>query len=172
MRNDDIIDEAVSQWRRERPDLDPSPLHVVARIVRLAQLLEDAENRALRSAGGMPIAHLGDFDVLRALRSAGYPYALSASQLRRAMIISPAGLTGRLKRLEQDGWITRTTAPDDRRVVFVQLTPAGVADLDKRLAEHFQFEAELLSALTADDRQDLGRLLKKLLASLERRLSL
>ena len=36
----DGVDEIIEQWRRERPDLDPSPIGVVGRISRLARVLE------------------------------------------------------------------------------------------------------------------------------------
>ncbi|MEU1811803.1 hypothetical protein O7622_15595 [Micromonospora sp. WMMD1076] len=64
----------VAQGRRERPDLDLSPLLIIGRIQRLA----DAVDAALRPT--FPAAGLGngEFDVLAALRREGEPYTLTA----------------------------------------------------------------------------------------------
>jgi hypothetical protein len=36
----DAVDAIVEQWRRQRPDLDPSAKEVTGRIVRLASLFQ------------------------------------------------------------------------------------------------------------------------------------
>ncbi|HCS58325.1 MAG TPA: MarR family transcriptional regulator, partial [Gordonia polyisoprenivorans] len=36
----DGVDAIIEQWRRERPDLDVAPLHVLSRISRLARRLD------------------------------------------------------------------------------------------------------------------------------------
>ena len=36
----DAVDEMMAQWRRIRPDLDPSPMGVFGRVARLNRLLE------------------------------------------------------------------------------------------------------------------------------------
>jgi DNA-binding MarR family transcriptional regulator len=83
------------------------------------------------------------------------------------MLVSSAGLSGRLRRLETEGWIERRTSPDDGRSIIVQLTPAGSADLDGFLAEHYRFEGALLDSLSSDARAILAAKLRDLLLSLE-----
>ena len=64
----DDVDRIVLAWRRERPDLDVEPLHVLSRISRIAK--EHARMRTTAFA-----AHGLDgweFDVLAALRRAGF----------------------------------------------------------------------------------------------------
>ncbi len=80
-------------------------------ILRIAQHVEGAENGRLRRRRGRMVANVGDFEVLRALRRIGPPYAMTPSQLRAEMLISSSGLTGRLHRLERDGWIMREPRP-------------------------------------------------------------
>ncbi len=53
----------------------------------------------------------GIFDVLTTLRRAGKPYTLAPSQITRSLLLSPAGLTGRLERLELDKHIVRLPDP-------------------------------------------------------------
>jgi hypothetical protein len=37
----DEVDEIVDAWRRERPDLDVEPMHILSRVSRLADVLAD-----------------------------------------------------------------------------------------------------------------------------------
>ncbi|WP_299541340.1 MarR family winged helix-turn-helix transcriptional regulator [uncultured Streptomyces sp.] len=167
--DEDAIDRAAGEWAVACPRLDASPSQVLARIQRLGHLIEDAQNRRLRRRPGMVVANLGDFDVLRALRRSGPPYALTPTELRRGMLVSAAGLTGRLKRLEDEGWITRAASPADGRSSLVRLTPEGVADLDRDLDGHFAFESDLLKSLGAEDRETLAAGLRELVVDLESR---
>ena len=163
----DAIDRATAEWARTWPDLDVRSGEVLARIQRLAQLIEEAQTRRLRRRPGMEIANLGDFDVLRALRRVGPPYALTSARLHESMLVSAAGLSGRLKRLEGQGWITRTVSDTDRRSTLVSLTEEAVADLDNDLPAHYSFEADLLTVLGPAEREHLATTLRVLLADRE-----
>ncbi|CAL9359151.1 hypothetical protein SUDANB145_00627 [Streptomyces sp. enrichment culture] len=171
MTGTDAVDTATQEWAAACPRLDVSPGEVLARVQRLAQLIEEAQSRRLRRRPGMVVSNLGDFDVLRALRRAGPPYALTPTRLREAMLVSGAGLSGRLKRLEREGWISRTASPDDGRSSLVSLTPEGVADLDRDLEGHYAFESDLLRALDVEGRDRLAGDLRTLLLDLEPRQS-
>ncbi|MFD5631040.1 MarR family winged helix-turn-helix transcriptional regulator [Streptomyces sp. NPDC127072] len=166
----DVIDAAAREWAEAYPRLDVSPGDVLARVQRLGQLIEEAQNRRLRRRAGMVVNNVGDFDVLRALRRVGPPYALAPGRLREAMLVSGAGLSGRLKRLEQEGWITREASPDDGRSLLVRLTPEGVADLDRDLEAHYAFESDLLRSLDLDTRRRSADVLRVLLLDMESRL--
>ena len=61
-----------------------------------------------------------DFDCLDVIARIG-PLTPSASAGRVG--VHAATMTGILNRLETGGWITRTSAPDDRRAVLVGSTP-------------------------------------------------
>ena len=43
----DAVDELVGDWQAERPDLNPRPMAVVGRILRLAVHLEGRANEIL-----------------------------------------------------------------------------------------------------------------------------
>ncbi|MFF5988472.1 MarR family transcriptional regulator [Prauserella flavalba] len=163
----DVVGRSVALWGEQRPDLDVTSSEVLARLVRIAQHVEGAETGRLRRRRGRLVANVGDFEVLRALRRIGPPYAMTPSQLRDEMLISSSGLTGRLHRLERDGWITREASADDQRSVFVTLTADAVADLDDDIAEHFAFEDDLLAPLTRQQRTQLADLLALLLQRFE-----
>src|SRR5262245_1064940 len=121
MAEQDFVDDLVAQWKRERPDLDLSAVATVGRIARLHSYLL----RAVESSFAEHGLQVGEFDVLAALRRAGAPYAIKPSVLARIMLLSPAGMTSRLDRLEALGLVERRPDPDDRRSSAVVLTPKG-----------------------------------------------
>jgi hypothetical protein len=100
------------QWRREAPELDRSPMGVVGRISRLAQLLQ-AELEPIFAAHGV---NGGAFDVLAALRRAGRPYRLTPTALSKALMVTSGGMTKRLTALERP-WADSPRARSERRTV-------------------------------------------------------
>jgi DNA-binding MarR family transcriptional regulator len=160
---DDGVDLILEQWRRERPDLDPSPIGVIGRISRLARELEQRLEVVYREHGLEPGWH----DVLATLRRSGPPYRLRPSEFTGALMLTSSGTTKRLDRLEQAGLITRAPDPDDRRGTQIALTPAGRQLIDAVTAAHLDNERELLSSLTAAEQQQLADLLRKLRLGLQ-----
>jgi DNA-binding MarR family transcriptional regulator len=160
---DDGVDLILEQWRRERPDLDPSPIGVIGRISRLARELEQRLEVVYREHGLEPGWH----DVLATLRRSGPPYRLRPSEFTGALMLTSSGTTKRLDRLEQAGLITRAPDPDDRRGTQIALTPAGRQLIDDVTAAHLDNERELLSSLTAAEQQQLADLLRKLRLGLQ-----
>ena len=161
----DDVDEIVAAWRRERPDLDVSPLEVLSRVSRLARRLDLARGSAFSE-------HLLDgwaFDVLSALRRAGEPYELSPGQLVQQTLVTSGTMTNRVDRLERSGLVERRPDPGDRRGVLVRLTPAGRDVVDSAMADLIEQEKSLLSELSAADRAQLAGLLRRMLAPLETR---
>ncbi|WP_093895268.1 MarR family winged helix-turn-helix transcriptional regulator [Streptomyces sp. Ncost-T10-10d] len=163
----DSVDAMLAEWRSEWPELDVSSSEVVGRLLRAARLLEELFATRLRRSAGMPIANVGDFDLLQALRRSGPPYALTPGQLRRALVVSSAGLTGRLNRLEREGWIERGPSPVDGRSILVGLTEEGRASFDRTVRRHFGLEQDVLSVLGPRERAAIADALRKLLVSLE-----
>lgn len=162
-RESDAIDAIEAQWRRERPDLDLAAMVVFGRLGRLAVVAE-REIEAVFFARGL---RRGEFDVLAALRRAGEPFELNPSALADALMLSRAGMTGRLDRLESAGWVQRIADAGDRRAVRVALTERGRELVDSVVTEHTANETRMLSALTAAERRELDRIAGKLLTALE-----
>ena len=91
----DEVDRLVADWKRERPDLDLSPLEVLSRITRIARHLDIARRRAFADL------ETWGFDVLAALRRSGEPYQLSPGQLLQETMVTSGTMTNRLDRLEE-----------------------------------------------------------------------
>jgi DNA-binding MarR family transcriptional regulator len=161
---EDRIDWIVSQWRRERPDVDTNAMALVGRIQRAA-----AELRPRLDATHARFGLTGEsFDVLASLRRAGAPYELTPTQLYTQLMLSSGAVTNRIDRLEADGLVERRPDPNDRRGTRVRLTSRGKQLIDRAVVQHVANEASVLSALTEKEQTQLGQLLRKLLLHLER----
>jgi DNA-binding MarR family transcriptional regulator len=159
----DHLDDILAQWRRERPDLDPSALGVLGRLLRSAHFADVALADGLAELDLQP----GWFDLLAALRRAGAPYELNPTQLMRAGLLTSGGITKRLDRLAEAGLVDRRPDPDDRRGTLVRLTRRGRATIDRAIGIHIANEERLLGSLTSAERRDLDRTLRAFLAGLE-----
>ncbi|HTE60801.1 MAG TPA: MarR family transcriptional regulator [Solirubrobacteraceae bacterium] len=158
MTERDGVDLILEQWRRERPDLDASPIGVIGRISRLARELEQRLEPVYREQGLEP----GWYDVLATLRRIGPPYRLRPTEFSNTLMLTSSGTTKRLDRLEQAGLITRAPDPEDRRGTLITLTDAGRELVDRASEAHLENERRLVSALTATERRALADLLRKL----------
>ncbi|MFQ6325277.1 MULTISPECIES: MarR family winged helix-turn-helix transcriptional regulator [unclassified Nocardia] len=154
----DAVDRIVGQWRRERPDLDPSPMHVIGRISRLHLALDEQLCRVFSDHD----LGRGEFDVLATLRRSGRPFELSAGELCESMMVTSGAVTKRVDRLERAGLVSRRAADDDARGRLIQLTDRGREVIDEVVEQHVHNEARLISGLTADERLALTDLLRKL----------
>lgn len=159
----DAVDRVIEQWTAERPDLDLAAMATFGRLGRVAAHL----TRAIES---VPAAHgltLGEADVLWCLRRSGEPYTLTPSVLARTLLLSPAGTTNRIDRLEAAGLVERRLDPDDRRSFLVRLTEAGREVADRAVVDHLANEERLLAPLSPTERRGLDQALRTLLAALE-----
>lgn len=123
--------------------------------------------RAVESVFSEHGLQVGEFDVLATLRRVGEPYSMTPTAVARLLMLSPAGMTSRLDRLEQRGFVERRPAPDDRRSTSVVLTKEGLAVVDAAVTDHVANEARLVSPLSVTERRTLDGLLRKLLAQFE-----
>lgn len=159
----DDVDRIVSAWRRERPDLDVTPLEILSRVSRLARRLDLARGAAFAERE----LETWEFDVLSALRRAGAPYELSPGQLVLETLVTSGTMTNRVDRLTRRGFVERNPSPTDRRGVLVRLTPAGLAVVDGALADLLARERDLLAELPDDEQSALAAQLRRLLHPFE-----
>ncbi|ASR35767.1 MarR family transcriptional regulator [Prauserella marina] len=159
----DAVDAVVGAWQRERPDLNLDAIGVAGRLGRTGLLLAPAQEAVFTRFG----LQKGEFDVLASLRRSGDPYTLRPSQLSATLMLTRAGMTNRLDRLEAAGLVERTLDPDDRRSFKVRLTDKGYTTVDEAMTAHTANVTQLLSALDADQLGALDELLRTLLRGLE-----
>lgn len=156
--------KAIEQWKRERPDLDVSPMAVIGRLGEAASLISRERLAPVFARFGL---QQGEFDVLATLRRSGKPFALTPTDLYEATMVTSGAMTARLDRLEKAGLTERAPHPSDRRGVVVRLTEKGLALTDEALAAHVANEHDILAGLTREERETLARLLAKLIGSVK-----
>ncbi|GGO74578.1 MarR family winged helix-turn-helix transcriptional regulator [Nocardioides deserti] len=157
MSEPDFVGHVIEQWRAERPDLDVSPVGVVARLHRLAARLTE-ELVAEYAEHGLGE---GEFDVLATLRRAGAPYELTPGALAASTMVSSGAITKRVDRCVQQGWATRRVHERDGRGRVVALTEEGRALVDRAFTAHIANEHRLLAGLTERQRAQLAGLLEQ-----------
>lgn len=151
----DEVHRIIAEWRRERPDLDPSPLRVLSRITRIARDLDGIRKRAFAEHG----LETWEFDVLAVLRRSGAPYTLSPGHLSAETGVTSGTMTNRLDRLEERGLVRRHPHPSDGRGVSVELTDAGRESVDSALADLLGIEAATLKGMRAGEQSALAEAL-------------
>lgn len=159
----DHVDAVREQWAAERPELDTSPIAVVARVGRLARFFDQGMDEVFAQHG----IRRESWDVLASLRRAGAPYRLSPTELYRGLMRTSGAMTNRLRRLEEAGLVRRVADPDDARGLLVELTAEGRRLVDRVAASHLENERSMLAALTRAEQEELAGLLRKLLVSFE-----
>lgn len=160
-RSSDLIDLIIDQWGREIPELDVSSIGVLGRLhrcdIRYQGLVSDVLGQYNLSTAS--------FDVLASLRRSP-DYRRTAGQLAEIGLISSGGLTQRIDRLESSGLVQRTRDPNDRRVVYIELTESGHHLIDMVLKRHFAEQNGFLAGLTRSEQKQLSQLLSQLEISL------
>jgi len=165
--SDDQAPDRVAQiqqaWRRERPDLDPSPQGVIARLHRIGLELTERLVAVYAEFG----LSEGEFDVLATLRRAGEPYERAAGELADHTLVTTGGLTKRVDRLAARGLVERRAEASDARRRLVRLTPEGLDLIDRAFTAHLANEHRILEELGSADAAALEPLLTRWLRVLD-----
>ncbi|MER6224955.1 MarR family winged helix-turn-helix transcriptional regulator [Streptomyces sp. 900105755] len=117
---------------------------------------------ARTTARHMPLTARSDFAVLAALEEYG---ALSQADLGRRLGLDRNDVSGIVGRLQAGGHVDRRVDPANRRRNLVTIQPAGLRYLEQIQLNADKAQAELLSALDADERSHLHALLAKVLTA-------
>lgn len=98
--------------------------------------------------------------VLRVLQEYG---PMELSQIASEACLMQSSLTRMLRPLEQDGWVARSTPPDDRRKTVLEITPAGAALVQAHAPE----SAAIFARIEAEFGRERLELLLDLLEGLQ-----
>jgi DNA-binding MarR family transcriptional regulator len=155
----DDLDRLLTVWSREIPALDPLTEGIVERLSILDHEFEASLDDTLATFD----LDRRSYHLLGQLRAAGPPYRRTPGQLARGLRLSSGAMTNRLDRMEEAGLIRRLPDPDDRRGVLVEPTELGHATWDRAVDVQAQREALLASVLDESEREELHRLLRRLM---------
>ena len=159
----DLTDGVLEGWGEARPDLEVGALQVTARLTRIGAHLARRQEAVFGRFG----LGRGEVGALSALRIAGPPYRLSPTNLAKGLMLSSAGVTSRIDRLERRGFVRRLPDPDDRRGVIIELTDEGRDAVDAAVAALTISDSQLVGRLDPQEVAQLEVLLRKFLAGLE-----
>ncbi|MEY2418740.1 MAG: hypothetical protein QOG90_1420 [Actinomycetota bacterium] len=109
-------------------------------------------HRALRRESGVLLSP-SQMSALAAIDTHG-PIALGA--LAEHEGVAPPSITKVIAVLEEDGYVTRTPDPNDRRVIFVATTPKGTELVAESRLRKTAWLTSRIRELSADQRQRLS----------------
>jgi MarR family transcriptional regulator, 2-MHQ and catechol-resistance regulon repressor len=99
------------------------------------------------------------YNVLRILRGEGKP--LPSLEIADRLITAVPAITGLIDRLESMELITRDRSTDDRRVVFVAISPKGLDKVYEMDAPLTALHKQMIGHLRVAELSELSRLLEK-----------
>jgi MarR family transcriptional regulator, 2-MHQ and catechol-resistance regulon repressor len=140
--------------------LDDDRIRLMGLIVRTHRRLTDNLGRELEQNVGIPLVF---FDVL--IHVGGAPESrLTMSRLSSDVALTTGGVTRLVDRMVEAGLVARENCPNDRRSIYVVLTPEGQAVLGRAIAAHIDgIDRHLVAHLEAGDRAALEVALVKVL---------
>jgi DNA-binding MarR family transcriptional regulator len=112
-------------------DLQNGRLAAWTAFLRAYSAVTSALERALQEQCDLPLTW---FELLLHLR--GQPYGLRMQELAHSALLSKSGLTRAVDRMEAAGLVERRACPNDRRGIYVVLTGAGEALLERAIPVH------------------------------------
>ncbi|MGZ9933503.1 MarR family winged helix-turn-helix transcriptional regulator [Streptomyces sp. NC-S4] len=161
---EDSVDRHIARWTGKVP-FDVPTEAVITRMQLLAKHVSQGKERALAETGLQAF----EFETVHRLASRGAPWRAPSAELAAELLLSPAGMTGRLDTLEKSGLVRRLRAAADRRRVDVELTEEGHRRWTEAMRWRGIAEAEMIESLDDGERAALAALLKRMLLSVETR---
>ena len=98
------------------------------------------------------------YNILRILEGAKEP--LAQQEIANRLVVSRSNVTGLIDKLEARGFVARQ-ANTDRRVKMIHLTETGLAFVEETFQSQLHVCLVLLQPLEVEERQELRRLLHK-----------
>lgn len=152
-------------WGSVNPDLDTSPMELVAQLKRITGLLELAVEPIYADAE----LTMAEVELLVPLRYA--EQQVTAIRLAELLKMSRAGVSKALGKLEKRNLITRAPNPADRRSSLIGMTEQGKAAIDHIFPRELDAHGTLFSGLgsaRADVQHALEHLADVMESGLER----
>jgi DNA-binding MarR family transcriptional regulator len=140
--------------KKSRP-FDSPEQEAALNLLRTSDWLDNRLGRLFREYGLTG----SQYNVLRILR--GHGAALPCLEIADRMIQVVPAITGLIDRLEKQGLVERQRSKEDRRVVFVAITPKALAILNKLDEPLKQLHRTLIGHLSRQELAELSRLLEK-----------
>lgn len=127
-------------------------------FIKLSRAMSSFEDRML-SHGSLGKLTLSQFGVLESLYHLG---SMCQGELSKKLLRSTGNMTMVVDNLEKMGYVRRIRSIEDRRMIKIELTPAGTALIEKIFPTHVAVIVSEMSVLTPSEQRTLGELCRKL----------
>lgn len=124
------------------------------RMLSCTVMIEGEIRNRLRNEFGITLPR---FDLMAQLER--HPEGLRMGELSKRMMVTGGNITGITDQLEQEQLVVRVADSKDRRAYSVKLTPAGHQAFAQMAGVHEAWVAELLSGLSAEEKNQMINLL-------------
>jgi DNA-binding MarR family transcriptional regulator len=132
-----------------------------------------AWGRVQRAIGGEAARFFGDLEIttaqMRTLGQLKHRGRLSGRELASSLGINPGTVVPHIDRLEEQGLVRRVVDQADRRLTWVELTPAGEQFFERLWRGAGQRVMEAIAGFTVEERQAFERFLNRVADHLEQR---
>ncbi|AIM27423.1 transcriptional regulator, MarR family [Metallosphaera sedula] len=126
-------------------------VEVLVRISRVYRAVKREFNRRLESRGLNYI----DFLILMTVKES----PKSMVYLAKEVLMTQAGITAAIDRLEEKGLVKRERDKEDRRIINVQITESGVRATEEAMQVYEEMALELMRDLGVEEKEKLIALL-------------
>jgi DNA-binding MarR family transcriptional regulator len=140
---------------KKKEPFDLPEQEAMLNLLRTADRLQICFARLFRQYGLTP----QQYNILRILRGEGRP--LPILEIAARMITVVPGITGLIDRLQAACLVERRRCDQDRRVIYVAITPQAIATLAQIDQPLLDMHKKLLGHLTAEELTGLTQLLEK-----------
>jgi len=157
-----MVPSTLREELKKRSDFTSPHQEAMLNILRTADLLAVGFDRLFRRHK----LTNSQYNVLRILRGEGQP--LPCSEIASRLINRMPDITRLVDRLVDAGLACRTRTGEDRRLVLIEITPAGLDKLAQLDAPVATLHRDQLGHLTEQELRELSRLLEAARAPLTR----
>ncbi|MGL5695342.1 MAG: MarR family winged helix-turn-helix transcriptional regulator [Peptostreptococcaceae bacterium] len=91
---------------------------------------------------------------------------IKASELSKCLMIAKPAISKVINALEEKGYVERIADKSDRRVVYINITEAGISILDEENKRFEMFTKRVVEKMGEEDTDEMIRLFKKMYDSI------
>ncbi|TQR11665.1 MarR family winged helix-turn-helix transcriptional regulator [Psychrobacillus soli] len=124
-------------------------------LSRAHKVIHECTNQFFQENGLNPT----EFAVLELLYHKGKQ---PLQQIGNKILLASGSITYVVDKLEGRGYITRVSSDTDRRVTYAEITKEGTTFMDELFPRHEQQLKQLMDVLSAEEKDQMIELLKKL----------
>jgi DNA-binding MarR family transcriptional regulator len=147
-----------SQLQRElkkRKPFESPEIEAILNLMRTGDQFANRFGRLFRQYG----LTSSQYNVLRIVRGEGKP--MPSLEIADRMVQVVPAITGLIDRLEKQELVQRQRCSEDRRVVYINLTPKAIKLLKQIDQPDIELHKQLMGHLTRKELKELSRLLAK-----------